>query len=157
MSLLRQSQSHRDWDAFIVNVKLSAGWINLIIIWGTLYLLAFGGGSWIIGSRLFIIPCFFLQIIHYSFHIFRDILYSFFVFFASIFLSDIFYTAILYIGYQKLTFQYTFNLIFSKHHSTFSVRVVKIMLSFSVNRPSIQLLEHEGPNDGSLISLSTKK
>ena len=29
-----------------------------------------GGGSWIMGSQLFIILCFFLPIIHYSFHFF---------------------------------------------------------------------------------------
>ena len=41
--------------------------------------------------------------------------------FVSIFLSEILYSAILYIGYQKFTFQYklTFNLIFSKYHSIF--------------------------------------
>ena len=31
------------------------------------------------------------------------------------------------------------------------------MLSFSINRPSMQLLEREGPNNRSLITLSTKK
>ena len=61
-----------------------------------------------------------------------------FLVFVSIFLSEIFYNAILYIGYQKFTFQYTFNLIFSKHHSIFPTHVVKIMLSFSINRPSMQ-------------------
>ena len=39
----------------------------------------------------------------------------------------------------------------------FSLSVVKIMLSFSINRPSMQLLEREGPNNRSLITLSTKK
>ena len=115
------------------------------------------GRSWIIGSRLYIILCFFLQIIHYSFQIFPW--YSLFIFlvFVSVFLSQIFCNAILYIVYQKFTFQYTFNLIFSKYHSIFSINVVKIMLSFSINRPSMQLLEREGPNNSSLITLSTKK
>ena len=85
------------------------------------------GGSWIIGSRLFIILCFFLQIIHYSFQIFPW--YSLFIYlvFVSVFLSQIFYNAILYIVYQKFTFKYTFNLIFSKYHSIFSINVVKII------------------------------
>ena len=80
----------------------------------------------------------------------------FFVF-VSIFLSEIFYNAILYIGYQKFTFQYTLNHIFRKHHSIFSIHVVKIMLSFSINRPSLQLLGCEGPNNSGLLALSTKK
>ena len=86
---------------------------------------------------------FFPQIIHYSFQIFP--LCSLFIFwvFVSVFLSQIFYNAILYFVYQKLTFQYTFNLIFSKYHSIFSINVVKIMLSFSINRPSMQLLERD--------------
>ena len=94
-----------------------------------------------------------LFIIHFKF--FRDIHYSFFSLFASIFLSKIFYNAILYIGYQKFTFQYTFNLVFSKYQR--SIHVVKIMLSFSINRPCLQLLEREGPKNSSLITLSTKK
>ena len=77
--------------------------------------------------------------------------------FVSIFLSEIFYNAILYIGYQKFTFQYTLNHILSKHHSIFSIHVVKIMLSFSINRPSLQLLGREGPNNSGLLALSTKK
>ena len=119
-------------------------------------LLWLGGGSWIIGSRLFIFLYFFLQVIHYSFQIFPW--YSLFIFlvFVSVCLSQIFYNAILYIVYQKFTFQYTFNLIFSKYHSIFSINVVKIMLSFSLNRPSMQLLECEGPNNSSLITLRTK-
>ena len=77
-----------------------------------------------------------------------------FLVFVSIFLSEIFYNAILYIGYQKFTFQYTFNLFFSKYHSTFSIHVVKTILSFSIKRPSMQLLELDGPNNS---SLSTRK
>ena len=44
-----------------------------------------------------------------------------FLVFVSVFLSEIFYYAILYSGYQKFTFRYklTFNLIFSKYHSIF--------------------------------------
>ena len=80
-----------------------------------------------------------------------------FLVFVSIFLSEIFYNAILYIGYQKFTFQYTLNHTFSKHHSIFSIHVVKIMLSFSINRPSLQLLGREGPNNSGLLTLSTKK
>ena len=118
-----------------------------------------GGGSWIIGSRLFVILCFFLQIIHYSFQFFSW--YSLFIFlvFVSVFLCQIFYNAILYIVYQKFTFKYTFNLSFSKYHPIFSINVVKITLSFSIKRPSMQLLEgvREGPNNSSLITLSTKK
>ena len=76
-----------------------------------------------------------------------------FLVFVSVFLSQIFYNAILY--HQKFTFQYTFNLIFSKYHSIFSINVVKIMLSFSISRPSMQLLEREEPNNSSLITLRT--
>ena len=69
----------------------------------------------------------FLQIIHYSFQIFPW--YSLFIYlvFVSVFLSQIFYNAILYIVYRKFTFKYTFNLIFSKYHSIFSINVVKII------------------------------
>ena len=79
--------------------------------------------------------------------------------FCIIFLCQIFYNVILYIVYQKFTFKYTFNLIFSKYHPIFSINVVKITLSFSIKRPSMQLLERvrEGPNNSSLITLSTKK
>ena len=79
-----------------------------------------------------------------------------FLVFVSIFLSEVFYNAIVYIGYQKFTFQYNFSLVFSKYRSIFSIHVVKIMLSFSISRPSMQLLKREGPNNSSLITLSTK-
>ena len=90
-----------------------------------------GGGSWITGSRLFIILCFFLQIIHYSFQFFQW--YSLFIFlvFVSIFLSQIFYMQFytLFIKSLHLSIHSTsFNLIFSKYHSIFSIN--EIMLSF---------------------------
>ena len=112
-----------------------------------------GGGSWIIGSRLFIILCFFPQIIHFKF--FRDIHYSFFWFFKFLYQFSFPRFSTMQFVYQKFTVQYTFNLIFNKYYSIFSINVVKIMLSFSINRPSMQLLQREGPNS-SLTTLRTK-
>ena len=45
-----------------------------------------------------------------------------------------------------------------KYLSIFSIQVVKIMLSFFDQQiRSTQLLEREGPNSSSLVTLSTKK
>ena len=51
----------------------------------------------------------------------------------------------------------TFNLIFSKYHSILSIHAVKIMLIFSINRPSMQLLvkEREGPNNSNELNKLT--
>ena len=50
-------------------------------------------------------------------------------------LSEIFYNFILWL--LKDYIQYTFNLLFSKYLSIFSIHVVKIMILF-INRPFMQ-------------------
>ena len=63
-------------------------------------------------------------------------------------LSEMFYNSTFWLA-QSLALEYL---------SIFSVHVVKIMLSFFDQQTrSTQLLEREGPNNSSLITLSTKK
>ena len=76
-----------------------------------------------------------------------------FTVFVSVFLSEIFYSAILYIGIKSLHFSISLHSTLSLASTIlfFSISVVKIMLSFWINRLSMHLLEREGPNNSSLM------
>ena len=67
------------------------------------------------------------------------------------------YNAILY---QKFTLRYklTFNLILSKYHCIFLYKCGQNnVILFDKKTRSMQLLEREGLNNSSLVTLSTKK
>ena len=91
------------------------------------------GRGWKLTKWITTIQCFFSP--NYSLFIsnFSVIFIIHFFSFLISFPFQIFYNAVLNIVYQKFTFTYTFNLIFSKYHSIFSINVVKIMLSFSIS------------------------